>query len=264
MGIEMQKQNRLPVAFAAYVGWVLITVVGGRLMNGGAEATLMDTIGKGVSWNILAAIIFLLVLTRFVNWHDFKFVKPQPWSSLKLLWLPALYLIAFFTMCLMLGLPSWAVVAFFFINTVFVGISEEFMFRGVMFEGLRSKLATWPSIILTTLLFGSVHILNVFITGKLGEAAIQSVAASMSGLVFIALLIRTQSIWVPIVYHSLWDFGTFLMGSAASPGEEPSTGVMVLFPILLVLPNFLYALYLLRKVRNDGGLPGELAPRPVG
>lgn len=256
------------MAFAAYAGWVLITVAGGRLLNGGAEASLLETIGRGVSWNIFAAILFLLILCRLAKWHDFKhdfkFVKPQSWHSLKLLWLPSLYLIGFFAMSLMLGLPPWAVVFFFFINTVLVGISEEFMFRGVMFQGLRSRLAIWPSIILTTLLFGSVHIFNVFITGKLGEAAIQSVAASMSGLAFIALLIRTQSLWVPIVYHTLWDFGTFLMSSGAPPGEPPSAGTSVLIPILLVLPNFLYALYLLRNVRNDERFPGQATPAPAG
>jgi hypothetical protein len=54
----------------------------------------------------------------------------------------------------------------------------------------------------------------------------------MSGMVMIALLIRT--------------------GSAASgPPIDITQGRNWTIPMLMVLPNFLYALYLLRGVRND-------------
>ena len=55
-------------------------------------------------------------------------------------------------------------------------------------------------------------------------------------------------------YHSLWDFGTFVVsaGSAASdPPIDVAQGWNWTIPMLMVLPNFLYALYLLRGVRND-------------
>jgi membrane protease YdiL (CAAX protease family) len=76
----------------------------------------------------------------------------------------------------------------------------------------------------------------------------------MSGMVLIALLIRTGSIWVPIVYHALWDFGTFVIsaGSAVSgPPIDVAQGWNWTIPMLMVLPNFLFAMYLLRGVRND-------------
>ena len=128
------------------------------------------------------------------------------------------------------------------------------MFRGVLFQGLRSRLAMWPAILLSSLLFGAVHILNVITTGQLAEAAVQAVAAFMSGIVLLALLIRTGSIWVPITYHALWDFGTFVTSATSPTTGAPmdfTQGWAWALPILIVLPNFLYALFLLRKVRND-------------
>jgi membrane protease YdiL (CAAX protease family) len=94
----------------------------------------------------------------------------------------------------------------------------------------------------------------VIITGQLAEAVVQAVAAFMSGMLFIALLIRTGSIWVPIAYHALWDFGTFVTASTAPKSGAPvdfAHGWAWALPILIVLPNFFYALYLLRQVRND-------------
>ena len=154
----------------------------------------------------------------------------------------------------MLGLPPASTLLFVIMNTMLVGLSEEWMFRGVLFQGLRSRLAMWPAILLTSALFGAVHVMNVVTTGQLGEAIVQAAAAFMSGMVLIALLIRTGSIWVPIVYHALWDFGTFVIsaGSAArGPPIDVAQGWNWTIPMLMVLPNFLFALYLLRGVRND-------------
>ena len=128
------------------------------------------------------------------------------------------------------------------------------MFRGVLLQALRSRLAMWPSILIMSALFGAVHLMNVFVTGQLFESAVQALAAFLSGVLLVALLIRTGSIWVPIVYHALWDFGTFMTGAskhAGSDGPNLNQGWTWTLPILMVLPNFLYALYLLRKVRND-------------
>ena len=79
-------------------------------------------------------------------------------------------------------------------------------------------------------------------------------AAFMSGMLLLSLLIRTGSIWVPIVYHALWDFGTFVTSATSPKTGEPvdfTQGWTWALPILIVLPNFLYALFLLRRVRND-------------
>jgi membrane protease YdiL (CAAX protease family) len=126
------------------------------------------------------------------------------------------------------------------------------MFRGVLFQGLRSQMRLWPAMIMTSLLFGSVHVLNVFSTGDFAGSALQALAATMSGFVFMAILIRTGSIWPAIIYHALWDFGTFMISAHVTPTTTvapPATAYVV--PVALVLPNFLYALYLLRYVPNE-------------
>jgi len=62
-----------------------------------------------------------------------------------------------------------------------------------MVQGLSSRLALWPAILLTSALFGAAHVMNVITTGQVGEAVVQAIAALMTGMVMIALLIRTGS-----------------------------------------------------------------------
>lgn len=252
----MNDARRLPIALLAYVAWVLVTLFGMRLAGGdGAKKPLVELVSHGISWNIVMAIAVLAAFTLAMRWRDLKFVAPRPWSSLKALWFPLLYLVFFALMPAVLGLPPVVTLLFVLLNTLLVGLSEEWMFRGVLFQGLRSRVPMWPAIIITSALFGSVHVLNVFVTGQLGEAVVRATTAFMTGFVMIALLIRTGSIWVPIVYHALWDFGTFVisMGSANSGGApvDVAQGSNWVLPIALILPNFLWALFMLRKVRND-------------
>lgn len=257
---SMHDARRLPVALITYVAWTLVTVFGMRWASDGSKKPLIETVSHGVSWNLVMAIAVLAAVTVVMRWRDLGFVAPRPRGWAWLLWFPALYLIVFALLPAVLGLPPAGTLLFIALNTALVGLSEEWMFRGVLFQGLRSRLTAWPAILATSALFGGVHVMNVFVTGRLLESAVQSSAAFMSGLLFVALLIRTGSIWVPIAYHALWDFGTFVASSTASPAEAPADftqGWTWAIPMLVVLPNFLYALFLLRGVRNDTPLVGE-------
>jgi len=254
---QARDAGRLPISLITYVAWTLVTVFGMRWAGDGTKKPLIESITHGISWNLVVAVALLAIVTVAMRWRDLKFVAPRPMGSLRVLWFPALYLLFFALMPAVFGLPPASTLLFVIMNTMLVGLSEEWMFRGVLFQGLRSRLALWPAILLTSALFGAVHVMNVVTTGQLGEAIVQAAAAFMSGMVLIALLIRTGSIWVPIVYHALWDFGTFVIsaGSAASgPPIDVAQGWNWTIPMLMVLPNFLFAMYLLRGVRNDARL----------
>lgn len=146
------------------------------------------------------------------------------------------------------------------INTLMVGASEEIMFRGVLFRAFDKVMPVWPAIILTTALFGAAHAVNVFITGELGQTLTRSIAAGMSGLVFMAIVIRTGSIWPAIIYYFLWNCLIFPAGSGVGVSNTVAAamepGVIAVYgPILINLPNMIFALFLLRKVDNNYDTP---------
>lgn len=242
--------RRILLALGAFVIWTAITLIVGRLRAGG-EAELVETVTQGFNWTYLLAAAFLLVVVAWQRWDDVGLERAPAAGSLRLLWLPALYIAGFLAIAVLLGLPPIAVIFFVLVNTFFVGLSEELMFRGILLQAFRHRMAIWPAILLTALLFGGIHSLNVFTTGHLLTSVIQSGAALLSGLLFIAIRLRTGSLWPAIITHGLWDFGTFTMGASGGAPADPQmaqTTFQMLFPLLLVLPNAIYALWLLRHV----------------
>jgi membrane protease YdiL (CAAX protease family) len=243
--------KRLAISLAAFVGWLLITVVGGKIHTG--EAPLLQAVTRGLGWPFLLAALFLLTFVVWQQWRDVGLNRLAPVRSLVLTWLPMIYIVAGLGLAVVFGLPPAGVLLWILFNTFLVGLSEELMFRGVLLQAFRRTVSIWPAVALTTLAFGAIHILNVFMTGELRPALIQSAAAALSGLLFIALRLRTGSLWPSIIVHGLWDFATFAIAAARSgEAQAGSSGgpmtAMTFVPILLVLPNALYGLWLMRRI----------------
>ncbi len=244
--------SRISLSLMIYLVWIVITLAGARLIVGN-NATLDELVTGGIGWHFLGAVVLLLAARILFRWNDLGFNRPH--SLLRVMWFPSLYLVFFAGVIALFGLPPLSAVFFVGVNTLLVGISEEVMFRGVLFRAFDKAISLWPAILITSVLFGAVHILNVFITGDLVPALMQAVAATMSGIVFMAILLRTGSIWPAIVYHFLWDCLLFLLGNAAhastqSTADEQTGGLTVALPILLNLPNLICALILLRGVKH--------------
>lgn len=177
---------------------------------------------------------------------------PDPFRSVGLVWLPLLYstfaiLIAFTNESTM---PRVAMLTLAF-KMAAVGISEELMFRGVLLAGLLTRYTVWPSVLASSVIFGLVHTLNGFTTGDVPDALWQSAGAFLQGLGYAAIRLRTRSVWPMAMVHSIWDFSLMLLLTSA-PTEE-SAPLKPWISLLLVLPIFLYGLYLLRGAR--GALP---------
>jgi membrane protease YdiL (CAAX protease family) len=130
------------------------------------------------------------------------------------------------------------------------------MFRGVLFSALRTRLALLPAAFVTTLIFGGAHLLNIAVMGAFWPTLAQAVAAAMTGLLFLALRVRLGSLYPVIILHAVWDSAALLAvtGAIARNGAAggaapalPDQPLVLLAPLLVALPNFLYALYLLRR-----------------
>ena len=157
----------------------------------------------------------MLAVVAWQRWSDIGLYDLPSARSLLLAWLPMIYIVGGFVLSIRFGLPPAAACCGCW-WTLPVGLSEELMFRGVLLQALRHTVSIWPAVSLTTLAFGAVHSLNVsIITGDLRGAVIQSTAAALSGLSFIALRLRTGSLWPCIVIHGLWDCAAFLLAMSS-------------------------------------------------
>lgn len=249
--------NHLFRALLTLLAWLVATSLVGALLRqdgSGSIVELVGFLGSNPAWNVLAGLSILAFATRAFGFRGLGFGPPDGWAMAKLVWFPILTLVPFYAIALAIGLPPPRVILFLAVNTALVALSEEWMFRGVLFQALQSRLRIWPAVALTSVLFGSIHVLNAFALGDLRIAAAQAMAATMTGFLLIALMLRTGSIWTAVVYHMVWNFGILLVvyetaGNPLPEGPLPLSAYLV--PILVVLPNFLFGLILLRKLRND-------------
>lgn len=95
-----------------------------------------------------------------------------------------------------------------------IGLFEEMTFRGVVFLGFlekrrNSKLRIFISIMLSSAVFGLVHLFNLF--GGGAGAVFQQIGYSfLIGAMCSVILIRTHNIWLCVLVHALYDVGGML------------------------------------------------------
>jgi uncharacterized protein len=252
-----RTEGTLPIAIAAFVLWIAVTSLTGVAPEGATD--ISELVSADVAWQFFYASVFILLIAVIFRWRDLGFNRPRP-GLFGIVWLPAVYLAVMFASAVSLGLPPPHIVLLVLVNTMLVGISEETMFRGVLFSGVRRVMRIWPAIIVVTLVFGVVHVLNALFTGNLLAAALQALAATMSGLLFMAVRIRSGSLYPAMILHALWDFSLLtIVRSASAQAEGQSLNEVAanipwyqqLVPVLMVLPLLLHAMYLLRKVGRD-------------
>ena len=98
-------------------------------------------------------------------------------------------------------------------------VTEELMFRGVLFRIIEDRAGTWLSLLVTCVLFGVWHLLNPDAT-VFGAVAIAIEAGGTLGAAYIA----TRKLWVPIGIHFGWNFaeagifGTEVSGNGQNEG----------------------------------------------
>jgi membrane protease YdiL (CAAX protease family) len=246
------ETRRAALSLFVFLGWILITALLARLWEPVHVAQgLASSVAKQISPSIAAAIIFLFVAIAVFHWNDIGLNRPRPLRSLTLLWFPALYVAFFVVLIFLHGIPPVGNSLIILANTAMVGVSEEVACRGILYQGLRSRFSPWGAILGSTALFGVVHMFNGFTTGDFLAAAIQAVTAFMTGIAFMGIRIRTDSLLPGIALHGAWDFAAVMssVGSVLPEGPPESINThsgWLVIPILAILPNFLYGLFLLR------------------
>ena len=95
---------------------------------------------------------------------------------------------------------------------VFVGLFEEFLFRGYTQYTLAGSIGFWPAAIVLSLLFGRIH------RGNPGETWVGVAGVVMIGLIFAFTLRRTGTLWLAVGWHASFDFGETFLYSVPNSG----------------------------------------------
>lgn len=254
---QPKRIGQLSLALLTLVVWMGTTGLVGALLRPRAQVSLPDLIralGSGLVVSVLIGLLVLAVATILFRWTEIGFRRPDMRAVVRLMWFPLLTLAPFPLLAWAIGLPPPRAIGFLALNTLFIALAEEWMFRGILFHALAARFRLWPAVLITSVLFGAAHVMNVFAFGDLRLALVQSLAAMMTGILLAALVVRTGSIWSAVAYHMAWNFGILLLAYDSDqilPPDQPLSLGSYLVPMLIVLPNLLFALILLHRGRRD-------------
>ncbi len=98
---------------------------------------------------------------------------------------------------------------------IFIGLFEEIFFRGIILEEFlsdyhNSKKEVLFSIILSALIFGSLHITNMLAGQDLLTTSMQVIQTTSIGVLFGAVYYLTRNIWALAFIHGFYDFSVLL------------------------------------------------------
>jgi uncharacterized protein len=80
-------------------------------------------------------------------------------------------------------------------------VTEELLFRGVIFRLIEEWAGTWIALAVSAILFGAVHAANP------GATWISSSAIALeAGILLAAAFVVTRNLWLPIGLHFAWNF----------------------------------------------------------
>ncbi|KJK42781.1 hypothetical protein UK23_35680 [Lentzea aerocolonigenes] len=85
------------------------------------------------------------------------------------------------------------------------GFPEELVFRGYIFANLREKMPAWATVVVTSLIFGSIHVFSHGGANTLTERLVYAVMAAGFGLMLATCRVVSGSLWLGVGFHAGHD-----------------------------------------------------------
>ena len=135
------------------------------------------------------------------------------------------------------------------------GFAEELAFRGFGASYLMRQWTGEKSVIRTAwfiaILFGVLHLANLFAGADPGYTLVQVIGATFIGLFLTAVFLRTGNLWVPIAMHVIHDIIAFAGQDVYQDGLiVESVDTYALIDMLLNIGLGIVGLYLIRRSKR--------------
>jgi uncharacterized protein len=194
--------------------------------------------------NLILTVLAALFLTVMGWWKAVGFRAPDQPGDL------VYFLIPFLPMVINL-IPGVKVtglgqLAEIFAITLMVGFVEETFFRGLMLNALKTH-GFWKTAVITSLLFGLTHAMNLMAGKSPLEDLAQIFYAMAIGFAFAALVLKKGMIWPLVVAHFLIDFFNFIQ----APGFVFSPAWTMIIVVGTTVIFTAYGLFLMLSRQNE-------------
>ena len=210
----------LPVVAVALIGGQVVGAVQGK------NAPLTLVLG------LATAALALFVYARMVRWSECRApaevavkgaaARVGLGALIGVVWFAAVIgNIAFNGDYRVLGFGSAAGPVGLFGFMAAAAVTEELMFRGILFRIIEGRTGTWIALVVSSALFGLYHMSNQNAT-VWGAVAI----AVEAGGTLAAAYAATRSLWVPIGLHFGWNFAEAGIFGAEVSGNGKTQGLL--------------------------------------
>ena len=196
----MTKET-LPWTFGPVAAQVMFFLISARLWPASGDAA---DLGLLIEQLILAvAVVWVVVASGKYDLAGWRLVRDLNW-----LWLAGplwLAILAPLGMAMTHVAEAPARAALWIASSIFIGLSEETIYRGFLFSGLRRGLGIVQASIFSALIFGGVHCLNALWGAGSGLVLGVMFQAFGIGLALVAVTLYSGSIWPAVLLHIAVD-----------------------------------------------------------
>lgn len=222
----MRITPRIWIGLAIYVGYVSVIFVVSKL-SGVAYTDIgksAEFTWRGAVLDLVVGAVLLAITTWLLGWWKPALFERKRSQHKWPIFVPALMLVV---AVVNLFSTDWAKFDASFILSllalgVAVGFCEELLSRGLLLTAFRSRLSEVWVWLLTSVLFGGMHIINAALGAPLGITLAQVVIAAMSGTCFYIVRRVTGSLIWAMALHGIWDVSVFAVGFAPLGGAWAS------------------------------------------
>ncbi len=155
-------------------------------------------------------------------------------------------------------MPAFGAVAAVIATEIFVGIFEEFLFRGLLLKSLLAGFGEhrfagkMAAVFVSSLIFGLTHFFNLQ-DQMVNSTISQVITATYSGIFWAVLYLRVRNIWVVACYHTVTNLAGSLPILFFEIPDSPNVDISVGDIFSVALANLVLlaaALFLARKLRE--------------
>ncbi len=224
------------------VGWLVLALLVDTLhwLDIDFHGKTLNTIspdGKIIGLIILFSVNLLLVLLAW-RWLERKRLKDMWWTFSRRQWrflaggLAAglVEVLLVFGGMVIIGVvePRWGLasvpprtvlmaVGWLLASSILGPIVEEALNRGYWFQNVKRGWGVVPAIVVTSLLFGGLHLLNP------NAEPLGAINIMLSATTYALSLLWLRSLWVPIGWHAGWNFAQFFIAGLPNSGISVSS-----------------------------------------
>ncbi len=146
----------------------------------------------------------------------------------------------------------------FILSVIGTGLTEEILCRGINQNiicdqlGRKSRKTIMKGILISSVIFGALHLGNIFAGVSIKGAIIQAIYSIFIGFYFGTIYARTKNIWSVSLLHALLDCSSLI--DAGVFGLSTTTEIMSGGSLPTVLFSLIYlflGLYILRDKKAD-------------